>query len=143
VPEENDSSWFSQKFHRVRRSINRFFGADDEQEKERELQLQRRRNREARQKELRRQQKEIQSREKQLRMERQLEKQRLAKRANHVVFNRLTDPRKRASDLYDENEASGYHEEETTICKSTLLTLNGLAELLTQIITTRILQDTP
>jgi len=124
--EEEDlptGNWFSQSVHRVRRSINRLFGSDDNQERGRRQQRERsQRNRDAinRQKELRRRQKEDHNRWKQMRMERQLEKQRLVKRTNHVVFNRATDPRKRASDLYDENEASGYHEEDTTLCKRNL-----------------------
>ncbi|XP_017067471.1 basement membrane-specific heparan sulfate proteoglycan core protein isoform X11 [Drosophila eugracilis] len=124
LPEKDESTpnWFSRSVHRVRRSINRLFGADDEVKAEQKQQSKRaKQNRAAameRQKELRARYKENQNRQKQVRAERQLEKQRLAKRANNVVFNRATDPRKRASDLYDENEASGYHDDDTTFYRT-------------------------
>lgn len=104
-------NWFSKGVHRVRRSLSRLFGAGEDQEhrrtrrasaleRQKELRAQARKARELKKAELR-----------QLQKQRQLQQQQ-AKRAAGTgsVF-------KRAPDNYDETEASGSPDEETTQCK--------------------------
>ncbi|KAH8235981.1 hypothetical protein KR032_011790, partial [Drosophila birchii] len=110
---DNTGNWFSKGVHRVRRSLSRLFGGAQAEEDSRSHHRVRRTSAKNRQRELRRQARE--SKERRQAELRELQKQRQQQRAAAgSVFNRATDPRKRAPEVYDENEASGSPDEEIT-----------------------------
>ncbi|XP_020802668.1 basement membrane-specific heparan sulfate proteoglycan core protein isoform X4 [Drosophila serrata] len=116
---EDTGNWFSKGVHRVRRSLSRLFGGGaSEDEDNRSHHRVRRTSAKDRQKELRRQAREARERRqaelRQLQRQRLLQQQQQQRAAAGNVFNRATDPRRRASEVYDETEASGSPDEETT-----------------------------
>ncbi|XP_070144253.1 basement membrane-specific heparan sulfate proteoglycan core protein isoform X4 [Drosophila kikkawai] len=109
--EETGGNWFSKGVHRVRRSLSRLFGGAEEEDSRSHHRV-RRASSKARQMELRRRARE--ARERRQAELRELQRQRQLRAGTGSVFNRATDPRKRAPEVYDETEASGSPDEEIT-----------------------------
>ncbi|XP_034139577.1 basement membrane-specific heparan sulfate proteoglycan core protein isoform X23 [Drosophila guanche] len=114
--ELGQGNWFSKGVHRVRRSLSRIFGGDRN-----------RRGITERQQERRRRAKDERVRSK-LEQKHRLEEQKkrpkvMMKQVQQQLHNRATDPRKRASELYDETEGSSPDVDEETSFYRTYFTI--------------------
>ncbi|XP_034667197.1 basement membrane-specific heparan sulfate proteoglycan core protein isoform X4 [Drosophila subobscura] len=122
--ELGQGNWFSKGVHRVRRSLSRIFGGDATSASEK---TRKRRGITERQQERRRRAKDERVRSK-LEQKHRLEEQKkrpkvMMKQVQQQLHNRATDPRKRASELYDETEGSSPDVDEETSFYRTYFTI--------------------
>ncbi|XP_015042344.2 basement membrane-specific heparan sulfate proteoglycan core protein isoform X29 [Drosophila pseudoobscura] len=122
--DEDEGNWFSQGVHRVRRSLSRIFGGDGAAAAEK---TRNRRGIIERQQERRRRAREERERsrlDQKHRLQEQKERQKvLMKQVQQQLHNRATEPRKRASELYDETEGSSPDVDEETSFYRTYFTI--------------------